>query len=111
ESIRSRRFVRGPVTLLSCTRRVAATQHHRAKGRRMKQLRIIPDKCTSCLQCELACSFVQTGTFQPSRSVIRVYVFDEQASYAPYTCFQCNEAWCMTTCPVNAIAIDPKTGA
>ncbi|MGE0824416.1 MAG: 4Fe-4S dicluster domain-containing protein [Candidatus Binatia bacterium] len=77
----------------------------------MKQLRIIPDKCTSCLQCELACSFVQTGTFQPSRSVIRVYVFDEQASYAPYTCFQCNEAWCMTACPVNAIAVDPTTGA
>jgi len=45
----------------------------------MKQLRIIPDKCTGCLQCELACSFVQTGTFQPSRSVIRVYIFDEQA--------------------------------
>src|ERR1043166_7728681 len=44
----------------------------------MKQLRIIPDKCTGCLQCELACSFVQTGTFQPSRSVIRVYIFDEQ---------------------------------
>lgn len=77
----------------------------------MKQLRIIPDKCTSCLQCELACSFVQTGAFQPARSVIRVYVFDEQASYAPYTCFQCSEAWCMTACPVNAIALDPATGA
>lgn len=77
----------------------------------MKQLQIIPDKCTGCMQCALACSFVQTGTFQPSRSVIRVYVFDEQASYAPYTCFQCDEAWCMTSCPVNAIALDPATGA
>jgi anaerobic carbon-monoxide dehydrogenase iron sulfur subunit len=77
----------------------------------MKQLRIIPDKCTGCLQCELACSFVQTGTFQPSRSVIRVYIFDEQASYSPYTCFQCDEAWCMTACPVNAIALDSTTGA
>ena len=77
----------------------------------MRQLRIIPDKCTGCMQCELACSFVQTGTFQPSRSVIRVYVFDEQAIYSPYTCFQCDEAWCMTACPVNAIALDPATGA
>jgi Fe-S-cluster-containing hydrogenase component 2 len=74
-------------------------------------LRIIPDKCTGCMQCELACSWVQTGTFQPARSVIRVNIFDELASYAPYTCFQCNEAWCMTACPVNAIAIDPATGA
>ena len=75
-----------------------------------KSLTIIPDKCTGCMQCELACSWVQTGTFQPSRSVIRVNVFDEEASYAPYTCVQCDEAWCMNACPVNAIAIDP-TGA
>ncbi|MFN8559866.1 MAG: 4Fe-4S dicluster domain-containing protein, partial [Dehalococcoidia bacterium] len=26
-------------------------------------------------------------------------------SYAPYTCLQCAEAWCMTACPVEAIAI------
>jgi Fe-S-cluster-containing hydrogenase component 2 len=45
----------------------------------------------------------------PSRSVIRVNIFDEEASYAPYTCFQCDEAWCMQACPVNAIAIDPTT--
>jgi Fe-S-cluster-containing hydrogenase component 2 len=77
----------------------------------MLNLTIIPDKCTGCMQCELACSWVQTGRFQPSRSVIRVNVFDEEASYAPYTCFQCDEAWCMQACPVNAIAIDPAFGA
>ena len=76
-----------------------------------KSLTIVPDKCTGCMQCELACSWVQTGTWQPSRSVIRVNVFDEEASYAPYTCLQCDEAWCMTACPVNAIAVDPQTGA
>ena len=77
----------------------------------MKSLQTIPDKCTGCMQCELACSWVQTGTFQPARSVIRVNVFDEEASYAPYTCLQCAEAWCMQACPVNAIGIDPLTGA
>jgi Fe-S-cluster-containing hydrogenase component 2 len=76
-----------------------------------KTLQIIPDKCTGCMQCELACSWVQTGTFAPSKSVIRVNVFDEEASYAPFTCFQCDEAWCMQTCPVNAIGIDAATGA
>ncbi len=70
-----------------------------------KQLRIVPEKCTACLQCELACSFVQTGAFQPSRSLIRVHVFEDQASYGPYACLQCDEAWCMTACPVNAIQI------
>jgi anaerobic carbon-monoxide dehydrogenase iron sulfur subunit len=76
-----------------------------------QMLQIAPEKCTGCMQCELACSWVQTGTFQPSRSLIRVNVFDEEASYAPYTCLQCDEAWCMTACPVNAITVDEKTGA
>ena len=69
-------------------------------------LRIVPDKCTGCMQCELACGWVQTGLFQPSRSVMQVNVFDEEASYAPFTCVQCDEAWCLTACPVNAIGID-----
>ncbi len=76
-----------------------------------RQLKIAPDKCTGCMQCELACAWVQTGAFQPSRSLIRVSVFDEEASYGPYTCLQCDEAWCMNACPVNAIAIDPTTQA
>ena len=75
-----------------------------------KMLNIVPDRCTGCMQCELACSWVQTGTFAPSKSLIRVNVFDEEASYAPYTCLQCDEAWCMSACPVNAIAVD-DTGA
>ena len=40
-----------------------------------------------------------------------MHVFDEQASFAPYTCFQCDEAWCMQACPVNAIDLDENTGA
>jgi len=77
----------------------------------MQALEIFPEKCTGCRQCELACSWVHTGLFQPSRSVIRVHVFDEQASFAPYACFQCDEAWCMQACPVNAIDVDEATGA
>ena len=76
-----------------------------------KQLRIVPEKCTGCIQCELACSFVQTGQFQPARSLIRVQLFDDQASYAPYTCVQCDEAWCLHACPVDAIQVDAATGA
>jgi Fe-S-cluster-containing hydrogenase component 2 len=74
-------------------------------------LAIHPERCTGCRQCELACSWVQAGSFQPSRSLVRVHVFDEQASFAPYACFQCAEAWCVQACPVNAIDVDPATGA
>src|SRR5688572_20323774 len=88
----------------------AGTPDGRGPTRRaMKGLRIHPEKCTGCMQCELACSFVQTGEFRPARSLIRVHIFDELASYSPYTCFQCKEAWCMTACPTNAIAINADT--
>jgi len=73
----------------------------------MKVLRIIPDRCTGCMRCELACSYVQTGAFQPARSVIRVSPFEMHTSFAPYTCTQCAEGWCMTACPVDAITISP----
>ena len=77
----------------------------------MKALKLVPERCTGCLRCELACSFEQTGAFQPSRSVIHVYPFEKHTSYAPYTCVQCAEGWCMTACPVDAITISRHTGA
>src|SRR3989449_9712878 len=49
---------------------------------------------------------MQTGTFQPAKSVIRVSPFEGHTSYAPYTCTQCAEGWCMTACPVGAITIN-----
>ena len=76
-----------------------------------KVLHITPDRCTGCLRCELACSEMQTGTFQPAKSVIRVAPLEAHTSYAPYTCFQCAEAWCMAACPVDAITIAADTDA
>ena len=73
----------------------------------MKALRLVPDRCTGCMRCEIACSYVQTGAFQPSRSVIKVAPLESHTSYTPYTCVQCDEGWCMTACPVDAIAISP----
>jgi Fe-S-cluster-containing hydrogenase component 2 len=48
---------------------------------------------------------MQTGDYQPAKSVIRVSPFEGHTSYAPYTCTQCAEGWCMTACPVGAITI------
>ncbi len=78
---------------------------------RAEALLIEPALCTGCRQCELACSWVQTGCFAPAKSMIRVHAFDEQASFAPYVCLQCDEAWCMQVCPVNAIDVDERSGA
>ena len=76
-----------------------------------KALLIQPDKCTSCLQCELACSFEHEGVFNPARSRIKVFEFEHGATAIPYTCTQCEEAWCMHACPVEAITLDSLLGA
>ena len=77
----------------------------------LKSLHIDPDKCTGCLQCELACSHVNEGVFNPAKSRIKVFNFHDQGRMVPYTCTQCDEAWCMQACPVDAITLDAATGA
>jgi len=64
---------------------------------------IDPGKCTGCRQCELACSFRHTGAFNPARSRIVVFNFDTKGRFVPYTCTQCDQAWCQQVCPVGAI--------
>ena len=76
-----------------------------------KSLIIDPEKCTSCLQCEMACSFEHTGAFNPAKSRIKVFEFGHGARAVPYTCTQCDEAWCMQACPVNAISRNKETNA
>ena len=76
-----------------------------------KSLYIDPAKCTSCLQCEMACSLENTGVYNPSQSRIKVFSFEEEGRKVPYTCTQCDEAWCMQSCPTDAIKLDKLTGA
>ena len=76
-----------------------------------KVLHINPDKCTGCLQCEMACSFENYGTFATAKSRIKVFDFHHTGKKVPYTCTQCDEAWCLHACPVEAITIDRLTGA
>lgn len=77
----------------------------------LKSLQIEPEKCTGCLQCELACSFHAEGVFNPSKSRIKVFTFHDEGRFVPYTCTQCAEAWCMHACPVEAIVLNDRTGA
>ena len=76
-----------------------------------KSLLIDPGKCTGCLQCELACSLINEGSFNPAKSRIKVFRFHDEGRVVPYTCTQCAEAWCMEACPVDAITKNAATGA
>ncbi len=76
-----------------------------------RSLHLNPDKCTGCLQCEMACSFENEGVFNTAKSRIKVFEFHHYGRKVPYTCTQCEEAWCLHACPVEAIKIDATTGA
>jgi Fe-S-cluster-containing hydrogenase component 2 len=76
-----------------------------------KSLKLDPNKCTGCLQCEMACAYQHHKTFNTSRSRIKIFSFEREGRKVPYTCTQCDEAWCLHACPVEAIVRDPKTGA
>ena len=77
----------------------------------LKALHIDAGKCTNCLQCEMACSYENEGVFNQAKSYIKVFTFHHEGRFVPYTCTQCADAWCMTACPVDAISVDPMTGA
>ena len=76
-----------------------------------KSLNIDPDKCTGCLQCEMACSLENEGVFNTAKSRIKVFSFHEEGKFVPYTCTQCDDAWCMHACPVDAIVVNAVTGS
>jgi len=76
-----------------------------------KNLIIQPEKCTGCRTCEMVCSFVHTGEFNPLRSRVTVFNFDKVGMAAPIVCQQCSISACMEVCPVGAISRDDNTGA
>jgi Fe-S-cluster-containing hydrogenase component 2 len=63
------------------------------------------EKCVGCHICELACSFFLDGVFNPKRARIRVES-GYNALDLPHVCFQCENAPCAETCPVEAIVLD-----
>ncbi len=77
----------------------------------LKSLHIDAGKCTGCRQCEMACSYVNEGSFNPAKSRIKVFEFHAEGRFVPYTCTQCSDAWCAQACPVDAISLDTATGA
>ena len=77
----------------------------------MRRLIVHPDKCTSCHQCELSCSFRKTGLFRLFSARLGVVEWQEDGFSAPVVCQHCDDAECMRVCPTGAIHRHPTTGA
>ncbi|MGI6582638.1 MAG: 4Fe-4S dicluster domain-containing protein [bacterium] len=77
----------------------------------MKRMKIEPVKCVGCKICEITCSFHHFGVFSHEISNCVIKGFEETADFTPLICVQCDERSCVHSCPVEALSINPDTGA
>ena len=74
---------------------------------------VVADKrlCSGCRTCEAVCSNYNSQG-RASSALARVILEKDylKLNYETNTCFQCVEPLCLTSCPVDAIIIDKKSG-
>jgi Fe-S-cluster-containing dehydrogenase component len=68
------------------------------------------ERCNGCELCALHCSFIKTGTFNPSRSRVHIHAWEEKGLFVPTMCLHCEEPPCIPSCPEEAISKDSETG-
>jgi carbon-monoxide dehydrogenase iron sulfur subunit len=74
---------------------------------------IIPRMCRGCRSCQLACSYVRHGVFNPAKSVI---VMDREVEtdhtvpvILPLSCDLCGgDPACLRACPYGAIVANTE---
>ncbi len=76
----------------------------------MANLRVDSEKCCGCRICEMACSMVHFGLFNPRKAFLRIEMdrlpnVGTKASEidVPIVCLQCDPAPCAEACPEGAI--------
>ena len=69
-----------------------------------RKLAVIPERCSGCRVCEIACAIHRANVNNPKKARIRVTtVYPHPVVRMPVVCSQCKEAKCMSACPTNAI--------
>lgn len=74
-------------------------------------IKYFPERCTGCGVCELACALYHEGGCNPGLSRIHLINDSFTGSHRVEVCVQCFSPSCYYICPVNAVEIDPETGA
>lgn len=80
-------------------------------GQSMKKIVVDLGKCTGCMSCQIICALTREGEANYDFARINISKDDSLGFSAPIPCAQCLEAPCVEACPVEAIVLDPKTGA
>ena len=71
---------------------------------------LIPQNCTGCRTCELACSMVKGSAGKLGKSRIRIHNVGPER-YMQMNCLQCVDAACVKVCPTNALARNDSSSA
>jgi len=72
----------------------------------MKRLTAVPERCSGCRLCELACAIHKFGSNNPKKARIRIIsLHPHPVIRMPIFCKQCKEPKCRDSCPVDAIAV------
>lgn len=69
-----------------------------------QRLIIDVEKCTECRSCELKCSFVHFGVFNPNKSGVRVVAQWPELPRARI-CLQCADPACLPACVFEALVL------
>jgi Fe-S-cluster-containing hydrogenase component 2 len=70
-----------------------------------RRLAVIPELCSGCRLCELACAAEHFSVNNPKKSAIRVVVtYPQPVIRVPVVCSQCKVPVCADACPVNALS-------
>ncbi len=132
ESVSRRGFVRGAVAAglafvaLDAIGGVGVALGASPRGTQLSDGVIFPEPslCIGCLTCEVICS--QVHKQQGLSSVPRIRVFNDpttkvdpavleaypgRGNFHQEPCLQCPTAECLYVCPVNALKVEPKSGA
>jgi Fe-S-cluster-containing hydrogenase component 2 len=69
-----------------------------------KKLAVVPELCSGCRICELACSIAHFGVNNPKKSAVRVLVtYPHPVMRLPIVCGQCKVPVCADACPSGAL--------
>ena len=72
-----------------------------------KRIAVIPELCSGCRLCEIACSMSRFGVINPKKSAVRVLItYPQPVVRMPILCSQCKVPVCADVCPVGAISRD-----
>ncbi|HID71233.1 MAG TPA: 4Fe-4S dicluster domain-containing protein [Thermoplasmata archaeon] len=75
-----------------------------------KVIVFLPERCTGCRYCEVACSYVHHGQADFKKSNIFVIFEEENSEIAVANCQHCSTPFCLVSCPAEAIEKDEETG-